>query len=266
MRMNVMLRRTWFWAAWFLFALAGPVFGFKLFASAPTLPVTVKAVFPHDPGAFTQGLIFTDGVFYESDGLYERSRLTKVDPQTGRILQQTDLAGEFFGEGLALANGRLYQLTWREHKVFVYDKDSLALVGELTLPTEGWGAAWDGSRFVISDGSSVLRFYAPETFRETGKIVVTDGGKPVENLNELEWVEGHILANAWGSDLVARIDPATGKVLAWYDLSALRSEFGPLSGDAVLNGLAYDAAGKRLFATGKRWPKLFEIELTGVIP
>jgi len=264
--MNTMIRRAALWAAIFMLTLVGPAFCFGLFSSAPTFAVTVKAVFPHDQAAFTQGLIFTDGVFYESDGRYGRSRLAKVDPQTGRILQKTDLAGEFFGEGLALANGRLYQLTWREHKVFVYDKDSLAPVGELTLPTEGWGAAWDGTRFVISDGSSVLRFYAPETFRETGKIVVTDGGKPVGNLNELEWVEGNILANVWGSDLVARIDPATGKVLAWYDLSALRAGLGPLSGDAVLNGLAYDAAGKRLFVTGKLWPKLFEIELTGVFP
>lgn len=264
--MNGMLRRTGLWAAWLFFALAGPAFGFTLFSSAPTLPVTVKAVFPHDRAAFTQGLLFADGVFYESDGLYGRSRLAKIDPQTGRILQKIDLPREYFGEGLALADGRLYQLTWRKHKVFVYDKDSFALVGELTLPTEGWGAAFDGKRLIISDGSSVLRFYEPADLRETGRIVVTDGGKPLDNLNELEWVEGNVLANVWGSDLVARIDPATGKVLAWYDLSVLRAGLGPLSGDAVLNGLAYDESGKRLYATGKFWPKLFEIELAGVLP
>ncbi len=244
-------------AAWAVDALA-----FGIMREAPVLGYRITARRPHDPSGFTQGLLLKDGLLYQSDGQYGRSRLTEADPETGRILRETPLPDGYFGEGLALIKGRLYQLTWREGKALVYDADSLTLVGELPLPTEGWGAAYDGKRLIVSDGSATLRFYEPETMRETGRVLVTDGGKPVVDLNELEWVNGVLYANIWRRDRLAAIDPLTGKVLAWRDLSALRKELGPLGPEAVLNGVAYDPKTGRFLVTGKLWPRLFEIELT----
>jgi len=270
MRGNALMRkkgwRLYFRAALCALAvwagLAGEGLAFGILQPAPTLGYRVVSRKPHDPSGFTQGLLFHDGLFYQSDGLYGKSRLVAADPETGRILREKFIPARFFGEGLALVHGKFYQLTWREKTVLLHDAATLEPAGELPLETEGWGAAYDGKRLVISDGSATIRFYQPETMRETGHVLVTDAGRPVANLNELEWVDGTLYANVWGDDRLAAIDPLTGKVTAWRDLSALRLELGPLEQGAVLNGVAHDPATGHFYVTGKLWPRLFEIELT----
>jgi glutamine cyclotransferase len=214
---------------------------------------------PHDPRAFTQGLLFADGVFFESTGLYGESSLRRVDPATGRVVQSIRLPPDIFGEGLARLHGELYQLTWRERRCLVYDATTFEKRRELTYEGEGWGLTTDGeSQLVMSDGSAVLRFLDPASFRVLRTMEVRDGGRPLARLNELEWVRGEIFANVWGETVIARIDPRSGAVLGYLDLSGLpepRHE----DPDAVANGIAYDPAGDRLFVTGKRWRSVFEI-------
>jgi glutamine cyclotransferase len=244
-----------FFLAVMLVASAGRV----VRAGAPVLGCRVAAVRPHDPGAFTQGLVFSGGALFESTGRYGQSSLRRVDPATGRVLARRDLPASFFGEGLETADGRLYQLTWRENTVFVYDPATLDLVSRKHLPTEGWGICHDGESFVVSDGTSVLRRYDTAAFAPSGRIRVRDAGAPVEFLNELECVRGLIYANVWMTDRVAVIDPRTGTVLAWLDLSGLRTHMDGLSIEAVSNGLAFDPRSGRLLVTGKLWPRLFEL-------
>jgi len=222
----------------------------------------VLHTYPHDPAAFTQGLLFADGFLYESTGQYGRSSLRKVDLETGQVLQSVPLEGQFFGEGLTLFGKRLIQLTWRSQVGFVYDWESFALRDQFAYLTEGWGLTHDGSRLIMSDGTSVLYFLDPESFAETGQLQVHDDRGPVSRLNELEWIEGEIFANIWQTDYIARISPQSGQVTGWIFLGDLLSaEDRPRQPDAVLNGIAYDPATKRLFVTGKLWPKLFEIKL-----
>jgi len=231
-------------------------------AGAPRFSITIVKSYPHDPEAFTQGLIFSDGFLYESTGAHDRnSTLRKVDLETGRVLKVQTLPREYFGEGLTLWQKKLIQLTWRSGIGFVYDLDSFLRVGEFRFDTEGWGLTHDGKSLIMSDGSAVLRFLNPESYAEMGRIEVRDQGVPIRNLNELEYVKGEILANVWRMDMIARISPETGKVLGWIDLSALRGALGPVRNAEVLNGIAYDAASDRIFVTGKLWPKLFEIKL-----
>jgi len=235
-------------------------------APASSLPVytyRVVNVFPHDPSAFTQGLVYQDGIFYEGTGLRGQSTLRRVDPATGQVLQGIRLHDQYFGEGIAVLGQRLYQLTWQENTGFVYDKDSFELLDTWRYDGEGWGLATDGERLIMSDGTNELRFLDPETLGELGRVAVVDGnGQPVARLNELEWVEGEVWANVWQTDLIARIDPASGRLLGWIDLTGLLSEEDrAVQRVDVLNGIAYDAATGRLFVTGKWWPKLFEIEL-----
>jgi glutamine cyclotransferase len=220
----------------------------------------VVATYPHDREAFTQGLVYDDGVLYESTGLNGRSSLRKVNLQTGEVLQRRDLDPQYFAEGLALFNGQLIQLTWQSNKGFVYDKTTFEPLREWSYPTEGWGLTHDGKQLIMSDGSATLRFLNPETFAVEREVTVTDGEQPVVRLNELEYVNGEVFANVWQTDLVARVDPQTGRVLGWIDLSGLLSP-AERQGADVLNGIAYDPAGDRLFVTGKLWPKLFEIKL-----
>ena len=215
---------------------------------------------PHDPEAFTQGLVFRHGHLYESTGRYGGSSLRRVDPATGRVLARRDLPASYFGEGLEELGGRLYQLTWRENTVFVFDAATLDLLGQRYLPTEGWGICHDGTSFVVSDGTSVLRRYDTDTFAPGERIRVADQGVPVEALNELECVDGRILANVWHKDRVAVVDPADGRVAAWLDLSGLKALMPPLSPEAVTNGMAYDPDTGRLWVTGKLWPVMFELE------
>ncbi len=221
----------------------------------------VKAVLPHDRRAFTQGLVFEDGIFYEGTGLYARSSLRKVTPETGAVLQQENLAPNLFGEGITVWGDKIIQLTWKARKGFVYDKNTFERLKTFSYPTEGWGITHDDTRLIMSDGTATLYFWDPETLAEIGKITVTDGGAPVVRLNELEYINGEIYANIWQTNRIARINPNTGQVTGWIDLTGLLSAEDIAEPVDVLNGIAFDADNNRLFVTGKLWPKIFEIEL-----
>jgi glutamine cyclotransferase len=216
--------------------------------------------FPHDAGAFTQGLVFDEGVLYEGTGLYGESSLRRVDLESGKVLQWYNLSDEFFGEGITVMDDKIVQLTWQSNVGFVYDKHSFSLLQEFSYPTEGWGVTYDGSRLIMSDGSANLYFLDPVSFERVRQIEVRDDeAGPVANLNELEYVEGYVYANVLNDERIAVIDPSSGQVVKRIDLGGLRDLAGP--GADVLNGIAYDVEGDRLFVTGKRWSKLFEIEL-----
>jgi glutamine cyclotransferase len=227
----------------------------------PVFSYDVVNVFPHDPNAFTQGLLVHEGALIESTGLTGMSTLRRVELRTGRILQVTRVPAPHFAEGITILNGRIYQLTWQGQKGFIYDVKTLAKTGEFVYEGEGWGLASDGKSLLLSDGTNVIRFLDPATFRVTRTLHVTRAGKPLARLNELELVKGEIFANVWMAKGIARIDPNSGKVTGWIDLTALANTVGTNSPDAVLNGIAYDAAADRLFVTGKLWPKLYEIRL-----
>ncbi len=222
---------------------------------------TVVNTYPHDRRAFTQGLLYRDGVLFESTGNYGRSSLRRVRLDTGEVLKRIDVDALHFAEGLAAWDNRLIQLTWQSELAFVYDLETFELLETFSYEGEGWGLTQDGRRLIMSDGSSTLRFLDPLTFVETGQLTVTERGQPVSNINELEMVGGELFANVWYSDEVIVIDPETGQVTARIDFSSLREQVGRLGHEAVLNGLAWDATGDRLFVTGKHWPQLFEVRL-----
>jgi glutaminyl-peptide cyclotransferase len=222
----------------------------------------VVAAYPHDPNAFTQGLAIAGGQLYEGTGLYGSSSLRRVDVATGRVEKQRALARNYFGEGIAILGSHVYQLTWQNGVGLVYDLDTFAMQRTFEYEGEGWGLTHDGSQLILSDGTPTLRFIDPDTFAVVRTIQVRDGGKPIEKLNELEFVDGEIWSNIWYDDRIARISPADGKVLGYIDLSKLYPQ-SARSSEAVLNGIAYDASSKRLFVTGKNWPQLYEIEVTG---
>ena len=226
---------------------------------APTWRHEVLRSFPHDPRAFTQGLLFRDGFLYESTGRNGESSLRKVELETGKVVQRLGVGRQYFAEGLAAWGNQLLQLTWDTNIGFVYDRATFKQVRTFTYRGEGWGLADDGSRLVMSDGTPTLRFLNPETLTELGRIRVLDGPAAVDDLNELEVVKGEIFANVWLTDRIAVIAPATGKVIAWLDLKGLMPA--QADGNAVLNGIAYDAARDRLFVTGKLWPRMFEIRV-----
>lgn len=234
--------------------------------SSPTAVATpgyrVIASYPHDPAAFTQGLVVIDGTLYEGTGLEGASTLRRVELDTGKVLQSVSLPVTMFGEGVAVLGERIYQLTWQSGVCFVYDRVSFEVVEQLTYSGEGWGLTTDGARLIMSDGSSTLTFRDPATFAELGRVEVLDAGVPVEELNELEYIDGEVWANVWKTDRIARIDPATGEVIAWVDLTGLRPASVKDDSSAVLNGIAWDAEAGRLFVTGKLWPTLFEIAIT----
>ncbi|HEY1806154.1 MAG TPA: glutaminyl-peptide cyclotransferase [Terracidiphilus sp.] len=237
-----------------------------IFAAAASSAVAadgyrVVHTYPHDPQAYTQGLLFEDGNLYESTGLNGRSSLRMVDLQTGRVLQKADVPPNYFAEGLASWGSTLIQLTWQSHIAFVYDRFSFRLLHTFTYTGEGWGLTQDGKNLILSDGTSVLQFFDPATFREVRHIDVKDHGTPIAQLNELEYVHGEIYANVWHTDRIVRISPANGRVLGWIDLSGLLAPGEVSDPEAVLNGIAWDAAHDRLFVTGKLWPKLFEIKI-----
>jgi glutamine cyclotransferase len=228
----------------------------------PTYGYRIVNLYPHDPNAFTQGLVFADGFLFEGTGLHGRSSLRKVDLATGTILQYSSLPTRFFGEGVTVYHSKVIQLTWRANLGFVYDKDTFRLIQTFQYPTEGWGITHDGEHLIMSDGTSTLYFLDPATFKKVGLIKVHDQKGPVSDLNELEYVHGLILANVWKTDKIAQISPMSGEVVGWIDLRGLlRPEDGVRPVD-VLNGIAYDQVNNRLFVTGKLWPTLFEIELT----
>lgn len=225
------------------------------------LPYEVVRTLPHDTAAFTQGLLFHRGLFYESTGIYGQSTLREVDPDSGRVLRKRALPRDHFGEGLALHANRLYQLTWREGVVWVYDADTLETVGSLPLQGQGWGlAAWN-DHLILSDGSDTLRVYDPATWQVVRTVAVRDAGRPVDRLNELEMIDSELWANIWGETRIARIDPESGVVRGWLDLSALVPAALRGSREAVLNGIAYDPETRRIFITGKYWPVIHELKL-----
>ena len=228
-------------------------------AEPKTYGFEVVRTYPHDPGAFTQGLVYVDGVLFETTGRYP-STLRRVRLDDGAVQQRVELAPDIFGEGVTEVDGRLITLTWKNGKGFVWNAADLSRVGEFALTGEGWGLTDDGTRLIVSDGTPVLRFLDPATKAETGRVEVTFRGRPLSNLNELEWIDGQILANLWLQDLIVRIDPQTGVVVGVIDLTDLFPvDQRARPGDDVLNGIAWDADGQRLFVTGKNWPRLFEI-------
>ncbi len=227
----------------------------------PVYSYSIVNTYPHDPDAFTQGLVFEDGVLYEGTGLHGQSSLRRVELETGDILQMRELSDQFFGEGITIYGERIIQLTWQSNIGFVYDRDSFELLQEFSYSTEGWGITHDGTRLIMSDGTSILHFLDPQTFEEIGHVEVFDDNGPVTRLNELEYIQGEIYANVWQTDRIARVAPDTGRVVGWVDLEGLLSAEDRSEPVDVLNGIAYDAQTDRLFVTGKLWPKLFEIEL-----
>lgn len=216
--------------------------------------------YPHDRQAFTQGLVYADGVLYEGTGLNGQSAIRKVRLENGEVLQQHRLDDKYFGEGIAVWDRTIVQLTWQSEIGFVYDRDTLKPLKTFRYSGEGWGLTHDGTRLIMSDGSATIRFLDPKTLGETGRITVRDGALPIKNLNELEFVKGELFANVYQTDRIVRFSPKTGQVHGWIDLSGLLSPREAVGVD-VLNGVAYDAAGDRLFVTGKLWPKVFEIRI-----
>ena len=234
-------------------------------ADRSTIPTVygyeIVKTYPHDPGAFSQGLAIVDGQLYEGTGQRGRSFLRKVDLETGKVLQQVSLDRRFFGEGITVWGQRIYQLTWQAGLGIVYDKETFKEVGRFRVRGEGWGLTHDGKHLILSNGSPTLQFIDPKTFRVVRRLNVRDGGNWVRDLNELEYANGAILANVWNTDRIAWISPKTGNVNAWIDLGGLKPAEASRDMDAVLNGIAYDPESKRLFVTGKNWPKLFEIRI-----
>jgi glutaminyl-peptide cyclotransferase len=213
--------------------------------------------YPHDPNAFTEGLAYDNGSFLESTGLIGSSSLRRVDVNSGNVLQEITLPRQYFGEGITIVQNTVIQLTWQSHVGFVYDKNSLSLLRNFTYSTEGWGIKFNGKDLIMSDGSDNLFFLDPVSFRNDGQVKVHDGNSSIFEINELEFVNGEIYANIWHQQKIAIINPETGVVRAWIDLTGLGSP----NGENVLNGIAYDATRDRLFVTGKDWPQLFEIKL-----
>ncbi|MEZ4538893.1 MAG: glutaminyl-peptide cyclotransferase [Chloroflexota bacterium] len=227
----------------------------------PTYTYRIINTYPHDPAAFTQGLIFVDGELYEGTGRWGESTLREVALATGAVLRSRPLDAQYFGEGITLLGDKIYQLTWQDQTGFVYDRDTFEPLQTFTYPHEGWGITQDGTRLIVSDGTATIRFWDPETLQETGQITVRDNEGPLNRLNELEFINGEIWAHIWLTDLIARISPETGDVLGYIDLTGLLDTSTLTQPVDVLNGLAFDSETGRIFVTGKLWPSLFEIEV-----
>jgi glutamine cyclotransferase len=236
----------------------------KAAAPAPVVPTETYEVvnsWPHDPQAFTQGLEYQDGALYESTGQYGESSLRKVELETGKVRKKVEVSRDFFAEGMTIFGGKIFQLTWKAQKGFIYDQKSFRARGEFGYTGEGWGLTHDEHALILSDGTNEIRFLDPKSFKVLRTIKVLDAGAPLNELNELEYIKGEIYANIWHSERIVRIDPATGKIVGWIDLKGLRPPQDAGDDDNVLNGIAYDAARDRLLVTGKRWSKIFEIRL-----
>jgi glutaminyl-peptide cyclotransferase len=227
-----------------------PVYGYK-----------VVRVFPHDPEAFTQGLVFHKGVLYESTGLLGKSTLREVDLETGRPVKMVRLPDHFFGEGITWWKEKIIQLTWRSRTGLVYDRITLRQIDTFKYGSEGWGITQDGKQFIMSDGTSFLYFLDPRSFKEIKRVQVRDQKGPIALLNELEFIKGEIFANVYLTDRIARISPETGQITGWIDLQGVLPAKDRTGKEDLLNGIAYDARRDRLLVTGKFWPKLFEIRL-----
>jgi len=230
-------------------------------AVVPKYGYQIVNIWPHDSNAFTQGLILSDGKLLESTGQEGFSSLRRVELETGKVLKKVDVPKPYFAEGIALLNGKIYQLTWQHHIGFIYDAQSFERVGQFNYTSEGWGLATDGKSLILSDGSNRLTFLDPSDFHVAKTITVLDGQTPVNELNELEFVQGEIYANVWHDNRIATINPQSGHVTAWIDLNGLMPEGELQDPEAVLNGIAYDQANDKLYVTGKLWPRLFEIKV-----
>jgi glutamine cyclotransferase len=230
--------------------------------SAPEYTFVIVQVFPHDTSAYTQGLAYRDGFLYEGTGRNGRSSLRKVRLETGKVIQHVDLGPEFFGEGITIIKDRVFQLTWKSEVGFVYDLNTFHLLRRFAYSGEGWGLATNGHDLFLSDGTSEIRVLDAKTSQEKRRLRIHEGVTPIDQVNELEFVEGQIFANVWHSNRIARISPQTGEVVGWIDLTGLLSPVYRLEPEAVLNGIAYDPIRKRLFVTGKLWPSIFEIRLS----
>ena len=230
-------------------------------ARAQRISYEVVNSYPHDPTSFTQGLLWHDGGFYESTGQYGQSKLRRLEFPSGKVLKEVRLSPELFGEGLALVDSRLIQLTWQSQRGFVYDLNTFKLEREFSYSTEGWGLTYDGKNLILSDGSSDLFYFDPQTFKTTRKLPVRMNGQPVTELNELEFIEGEIWSNVWQQDLILQIDPSSGMVRSFLDLKGILAPSDKTGGENVLNGIAYDEERKRIFVTGKLWPRIFEIKI-----
>ena len=230
-------------------------------AVVPKYGYQIVNIWPHDSNAFTQGLILADGKLLESTGEEGRSSLRSVDLQTGRVLKKVDVPEPYFAEGIALLNGKIYQLTWQHHVGFIYDAQTFERAGQFNYTGEGWGLATDGKSLILSDGSNRIRFLDPSDFHVTKTITVLDNKTPIDQLNELEYVQGSIYANVWHDNRIAIIDPQNGHVTAWINLAGLIPAEELPDPEAVLNGIAYDQANDKLYVTGKLWPRLFEIKI-----
>ncbi|HZS46155.1 MAG TPA: glutaminyl-peptide cyclotransferase [Blastocatellia bacterium] len=248
-------------------------FGLSMFSNSGTSsssnqPVQAKKVdwevvnsYPHDPDAFLQGLVWFNNSFYESTGRNGKSSLRHVEFPSGNILKKFDLPPQYFGEGLAMVGDKLFQLTWTSKKAFVYDRETFNLLHEYTYNTEGWGLTYDGKYLILSDGSSTLTYYDPDNFHPIKKLNVTNNGSPVLRLNELEYINGEIWSNIWQTDQIVRINPDTGQVTSYLDMTGLLTREFRTGREDVLNGIAYDPQTKRIFVSGKLWPRIFEIKL-----
>ena len=231
---------------------------------APVTQATVVREFPHDTSAFTQGLVYHDGYFFESTGRTGHSTLRQVELATGKVLRRHAVADQYFAEGLALHGGKLYQLTWQSQVGFIYNPADFSQTGSFTYEGEGWGLTTDGQSLILSDGSNQLRFIDPGNNTVRREISVKDGEAYINDLNELEWVKGEIWANVWHTDRIARIDPQTGKVKGWVELAGIIDPSRHPDPESVPNGIAYDGEHDRLYVTGKLWPALFEITVAGI--
>ena len=227
---------------------------------APEYTYEVINKYPHDPTAFTQGLVIHEDVFYEGTGLYGESSLRAVEPETGEIIQSIMLEPEYFGEGITIHNNHIYQVTWRQHKGFIYNMD-LTHAGNFTISGEGWGLTTDETYLIMSDGTSTISYIDPDTHTTTSTITVTYEGEEIDQINELEYIQGLIYANIWQTDRIAIIEPTSGSVVSWIDLTGLKDELDHQNGINVLNGIAYDQKNDKLYVTGKLWPNIFEIKL-----
>ena len=232
-------------------------------AQVQPMNYSVLNVYPHDTTSFTEGLLFFNNELYEGTGMYKESRLLKVNLKTGKAIQQVKLAPQYFGEGICILNNKIYQLTYQEHKVFVYDLQFRKLPQEFEWPYEGWGMTTNGTQLIINTGGSNLYFVNPETFKIEKTVGVSDNNGYVDNINEMEWVDGFIYANKYLTDFILKINPATGQVVARADLSGIlgKNNITPSSKTEVLNGIAYHPEKKTFFVTGKYWPALFEIRM-----
>jgi glutamine cyclotransferase len=230
--------------------------------SVPLYTYEVVRSWPHDTRAFTQGLVFYQGALYESTGQNGASTLRQVELQTGKVLRKVDVDERYFAEGMTISQGKIFQLTWTGHKGFIYDLKGFEHLGEFAYEGEGWGLTSDDfGHLIMSDGTNRIRFLDSSNFRLMRAINVYDGGLPLMEINELEYIKGEIFANVWKTDRIVRIDPQNGRILGWIDLAGLRPHEVESNGEDVLNGIAYDEKDDRLFVTGKRWPTIFEIRL-----